>query len=194
MTVGVSNQKRFFRKVLLCWFVLLSFFPATPAAAAAETQLSREYPLKAAFLYNFVKFVDWAPERFSASNSPIVVAVLGKNPFGRELETLVKGRAVGGREIVVKNLTSTNDLAMAHVAFVSAGQELSFGSALEPSPEKGILTIGETPQATNLGAMITFVMEGDKVRFEIDTASADLAGIKISAQLLKLARSVHKKR
>lgn len=161
-------------------------------AAAADVAVSKEYRLKAAFLYNFTKFIEWPAARFADETSPVVIGVLGNNPFGDELEKVVKGRTVKGRDIVVKLVTSADEAPTTHILFVPAGEEPRL-AATDSWRKIAVVVVGESPRFAPLGGAITFKPEADKVRFTIDLAAAESVGLKISAQLLKLAVEVHRK-
>lgn len=171
----------------LILFILGLLFLGALSPARADS-ISKEYQLKAAFLYNFTKFVDWPPERFADNSSPIVIAVLGKNPFGDEMERLVKDRVVNGHPIQVRFIESADDIPSAHIIFVSARSERNFDESIFDHP--GVLTVGESSDFAERGGMIRFTLVGEKVRFEINQASSDKAGLKLSGQLLKLAMIV----
>lgn len=178
------------RCVVLMWLGLLAL--SGPTAFGADHAISKEYQLKAAFLYNFSKFVQWPPERFSDEKSPIVIAVLGNNPFGDELENAVRGRLINGRPIVVKIIDSLDQVGTAQVLFVDAKEELRLGDSLALLHRAGVLTVGETRRFAAMGGIITFTLAEDKVRFEINQLAGEQAGLKINAQLLKLATPVRK--
>ena len=162
-------------------------------ACGADADISKEYQIKAAFLYNFTKFVEWPASRFADESSPIVIAVLGDNPFGDELARLVKGRRVNGREIVIKSITDLVEAGDVHVLFVCAHNDGQLGPALDQLRADGVLTVGESDAFASAGGIVTFILVEDKVRFEINQASGEQAGLKISAQLLKLAVSARPK-
>lgn len=186
-TLAVSPWVR-----LIAWS--LALLAATGAEAAPAATASREYEIKAAFLYNFTKFVEWPAGSFPDAHAPLVIGVLGDSPFAAALERVVHDRTVNGRAIIVRRVESLAELASAHVLFVASAEEARFGS-LEPTIETSpILTVGESEFFASLGGVVTFVLQDDKVRFEVNTSSADHAGLKISAQLLKLAASVRRSR
>lgn len=172
---------------LLFGFLLL--FAALPSIANAQP-ISKEYRLKAAFLYNFTKFVSWPADRFADDTSPIVIAVLGTKPFEQELTELVKDRSVDGRPIRIRAIQSAAQLDGAHVVFLHAGEETRLPASLFDAA--GVLTVGESSDFTRRGGIITFVVADEKVRFEINQGAAEQAGLKISGQLLKLATVVRK--
>ena len=174
------------------WLALLGLvWLGTAAAVGAEVTVSKEYQIKAAFLYNFTKFVEWPTVRFVDETSPIIIGVLGENPFGDELGKIVRDRKVNGREIVVQSLASARDAGSVHLLFVTEhGEKLLDPVQARPA---GVLTVGESGQFAARGGIIRFTLAGDKVRFEINQAASEAAGLKLSAQLLKLATAVHRK-
>jgi hypothetical protein len=162
---------------------------ATDGAAAAP---GREYEIKAAFLYNFTKFVDWPAQTFANADAPIVIGVLGDSPCAQALARLVKDRKVNGRTIVVRRIASAAEAKVTQMLFVGSAQEREF-AGLEPALHSlPVLTVGESPGFATLGGAIDFVPQGDKIRFEINIDAAEHAGLKISAQLQKLAAVVHR--
>lgn len=161
------------------------------SALTLHAEVSKEYQLKAAFLYNFTKFVEWPAARFAEANSPIVIGVLGQNPFDGELDKIVSGRTVNGRAILVKLIHSADELAAVHLLFVPAGEETRLPAAAWTNA--ALVAVGESESFAALGGTITFTHEGDKLRFEINIAAAERDGLKISAQLQKLATVVRRK-
>lgn len=166
---------------------------AALGAGSLRGEVSKEYQLKAAFLYNFTKFVEWPAQRFNEAAAPIVIGVVGTNPFGDELEKIVRGRKVNGRDIVIAQFPSVEEAKVAHAVFVSAGEAKRSRKDLDALLRAGVLVVGDAAESAALGSVITFVMVEDKVRFEINLVSADQAGLTISSQLLKLATQVRRK-
>jgi len=157
----------------------------------ADQSISREYQLKAAFLYSFTKFVNWPAARFADENSPIVIGVLERNPFGDELEKIVKGRRVNGRAILVKLINTADEVSAVHLLFVPTGKEITVPAAAWRNAS--VVAVGESERFAALRGTITFVLEGTKVRFAINLESAEQSGLTISAELLKLAVDVRRK-
>jgi hypothetical protein len=120
-----------------------------------------------------------------------VIGVSGKTPLADELEKLVKDKAVNGHPLLVKRAQNPEELRACHVVFVGVGDAKRIPEIFMVLKYSSVLTVGESQQFGELGGMINFVLEGDKVRFEIDVDSASRAGLKINAQLQKLARAVH---
>jgi hypothetical protein len=161
-------------------------------AVGAHAQTSREDQIKAAFIYNFTKFIEWPAQSFTDGNAAIVIGVLGDSPMAGVLDDVVRGRKVNGRPITVRRIRSAAEAASAHVIFVSA-TDISYWTqvqaAIETSP---IVTVGESPSFIQSGGTINLVVQGDKLRFEINMTAAERSGVKISAQLQKLAAAVQR--
>jgi hypothetical protein len=159
------------------------------AVSKADSTIAREYKVKAAFIYNFAKFVEWPPQKIGSESAPLVIGVLGPNLFGDELENALKGRQINGRDIVVRQFDDVEAAKGAHLLFISVNDETKLRKALK---EYGVLTIGQSESFARNGGIITFTFEHDKLRFEINIGAAEQAGLKISAQLQKLAQTVRK--
>jgi hypothetical protein len=170
------------------------FSAGSSQGTAAETPASKEYQIKAAFVYNFTKFVEWPPNSFDDPDAPIVIAVAGKGPCAAEVERSVKDRTVNGRQILVKTVETPGAAKGAHVLFLSASEDSRLEEWLGAFRSAGTLTVGESEPFAKAGGIIRFVLEGDKVRFEINIDSAERAGLKVSAQLQKLAKSIRKQK
>jgi YfiR/HmsC-like len=157
-----------------------------PAAAAAPS--ASEYDVKAAFLYNFTKFVDWPPEAFPDPNS-LRICVLGEDPFGKSLQA-VTDEQVGGHKLIVTRTESLAKPAGCQILFISRSERERVRQILAAVKDTPVLTVGDTQGFADDGVIINFVLEGSKVRFEINTRSADRAGIRISSKLLQLAKRI----
>ena len=185
-TAGFGPARSITRRVLLGFGALLALGLAP--GSEADSVIAREYKVKAAFIYNFAKFVEWPAQKLGES-TPLVIGVLGPNPFGDELENALKGRQINGRGIVVRQFDDVETAKAAHLLFVSVNDETKLRKALK---EYGVLTIGQSESFARNGGIITFTFEHDKLGFEINVGAAEQAGLKISAQLQKLAKSVRK--
>ena len=148
-----------------------------------------EYQVKAAFLFNFAKFVDW-PESTLARNETMNVCVLGDDPFGPLLNRTVEGKTVHDRTIRVARVSEINDASQCHVLFISGSERRELPRLLPALAGMSILTVGEMASFAQSGGMIGFTTEQDRVRFEINNEAAERAGLRISSQLLKLATRV----
>ena len=149
---------------------------------------AEEYQVKAAFLYNFAKFVDW-PDDAAGSSKPLVIAVFGSDPFGPVLDQTVQGRLVRGRPVIVRRPTRIADLLPCHILFVSSAEKNRVNEILQALGGAAVLVVGEMDGFLRLGGTIAFSVEQDKVRFEINAGAARYNGLKIDSKLLVLAKT-----
>jgi len=149
-----------------------------------------EYQIKAAFLFNFAKFVEWPPEAFPGTNSPIVIGVLGPNVFGDNLEKIIHDRRVNNRPFQFKNFTSPEEAAHCHILFISSSEKDNFKKILHALNRASVLTVSETEGFIQAGGMVNFTIEDSKIRFQISDEAAKKAGLRISSKLLSLALPV----
>jgi hypothetical protein len=172
---------------------LLCCLAGVVSGAGAESPSSKEQQLKARFIYNFLKFVEWPANRFQDTNAPLIIGVTGKGSISAALETTVKGRKINGRELIVKVVNSPETAKATHLLFVAPTEDGRFDTWLSGLAGACVLTVGESDQFGKSGGIIRFMPDGDKLRFEINMDAADQAGLKISAQLQKLAKAVRRK-
>jgi hypothetical protein len=149
-----------------------------------------EYQVKAAFLFNFIKFVDWPAAQLPAG-APVTICVLGDDPFGTDLDETVEGRVVNGRRLLVRRLERARDAEPCHVLFIAGSEEARLAAVLDAVKATSILTIGDMDAFAAKGGMIQLTLSDKKVRFEINREAAERAGVRISSQLLRLATAVH---
>ena len=149
-----------------------------------------EYQIKAAYLYNFAKFVDWPADKLADGSGPILVGVMGRDPFGSLLDGAFQGKTVRGHSLEVRRVSELAELKQCHMVFISEPERRRLGEILQSLGTEGVLTIGEMRQFAEQGGMVNFTTEDNKVRLEINVGATDRAGIKISSQLLKLARVI----
>ena len=169
--------------------ILLAGGP-TPEALRAQVKSAGEYEVKAAFLYNFARYVEWPPERLPAPGEAFVVTVLGEDPFGDTLDAIVRDRTVHDRRLTVRRVARVEDVGDSQVLFISRSEAEDLPRILQRLETAPILTVGETAQFAERGGMIRFRREGERIGFDINLASSERAGLRISSQLLKLARIV----
>ena len=158
-----------------------------PGGGRAQESPPTEYQLKAAFLLNFAKFVEWPPAAFAEATSPIVLGVLGENPFGNVLEQTIRGKTINNRPLVTRVFSSSAEATNCHILFISASEKARLPEILATLRTASVLTVGETDRFTESGGMINFVRQGNKTRFQINEAAAKNVGLKISSKLLSLA-------
>jgi uncharacterized protein DUF4154 len=168
-------------------FVVAGLLLAPAAGGRAGAGDTVEYPVKAAFLFNFARFVSW-PADALASSSQVAICVLGADPFGDALDEAVAGKRVEGRPLKVRRFAGLEELEPCPVLFVSASEERHLPAILERLKGAPVLTVGNSAEFARRGGVIGFYLEGNKVRFEIDPAAAGRVGLKVSAKLLSVAR------
>lgn len=155
----------------------------------AQPAFDREYLIKAAFLYNFVKFIEWPAEVLSEASPMITICVLGEDPFGVALDS-IKEKIVKSRNLAIRRFEGLQDLAACHVLFISLSEKTRLAQVVQTFKDRSILTVSEVPGFAERGGIINFTIEKNNVRFEINVDSAERARLKISSQLLKVAKVV----
>ena len=170
----------------LCLALLLGIL----LIAGARAQTVDEYRVKAAFLYNFAKFVEWPPETFQSSTDPIAICTLGYSPYRRGLEEAVRGKTIGSRALVVRQVSDVEQASACQILFVSASERKRAAAILPELKATGVLTVGETEGFAAEGGVVNFRVEDGQVRFEVNVAAAERANLRISSKLLSLAQIV----
>ena len=163
-----------------------------PAAAQDPYGPSLEYQIKATFLYNFAKFVEWPDDKLSA-DSPILVGIYGKDPFGATLDHALRGKTVNGRVLEVRRLDGLEHVKQYHILFISSAEKKHLGRILSALGDASVMTVGESDNFAQQGGMVNFVRKESSVALEINVSAAGRARIQISSKLLKLARVVQEK-
>jgi hypothetical protein len=143
--------------------------------------------LKAAFLYNFAKFVEWPPAAFGETNSPIVIGILGEDPIRGDLERAIVGKTINNRPLEIKPFRSAADATNCHLLYIGASEKAHLKQILESLRGASVLTVGETDDFLQKGGMINFIVEKGKYRFQIKEDAAKSVHLKISSKLLSLA-------
>jgi hypothetical protein len=159
-------------------------------AQSASSVAPSEYLIKAGFTYNFAKLMQWPDRAFPQPDSPIVIGILGADPFGNTLREVLTGKNVNGRTFVVKHLKLGAELKDCNILFVTASETAHLDEIFRVVRGLPILTIGESPNFARRGGIINFVLEDDKVHFEVNVEAAKQADITISSRLLTLARII----
>lgn len=167
--------------------VLLFLGLSWPGAAVPLRAQAPEYDLKAAFLFNFARFVEWPPTAFAGDRAPLTVCVYGEDPFGPTLDAVVQGERVGERSLLVQRPDSLDDLGECHVLFVCRSEKDRLGKVMAQVAGKPVLTVADTDGFLRAGGTINFILEGSKVRFLINQEAAARSGLRISSKLMRLA-------
>ncbi len=161
---------------------------AATTAQAAPPRTSPEYQVKAAYIYNFAKFVEWPSG--SQADEPFVVTVLGADPFGRALEDAVRGKSVNGRPIVLRRAATLEEVGASQILFISDSEQPELPSILKRLATDPVLTVGDMGQFAAHGGIIGFRPEGGRIRLDISLAAAERSRLRLSSQLLQIARIV----
>ena len=173
--------------------IVLALCPAAVATAApSANEPSREYAVKAAFIFNFVQFVEWPAGAFETEDEPLVIGVLGQNPFGDALARAVQGKAVGGHPLVVRHFSDVGSLRRCHLLYAGTTDVETLRQLVVKVRTTPVLTLGESKSFLSVGGMMRFYTEEGKVRFEVNLDAARSARLRISSKLLKLARVYRK--
>jgi hypothetical protein len=164
---------------------LLAAFLLLAGPGRAQEALT-EQELKAAYLYNFAKFVEWPADAFDPPSSPLRVCVFGEDPFGRLLDGVIQGQKVGEQGLVALRPDRIAELRSCHVLFVSRSERGRVGEILASVRKANVLTVGEGEEFLDKGGMIAFVWNDKKVRFFIEKKAVAQAPFKISSRLMAL--------
>jgi hypothetical protein len=173
-------------KILCVTIIILLSLADQNLAQMNHIDYPSEYHVKAAFLYNFAKFIDWPDGTFSDPNTPIIIGVLGEDPFGVDLEKTVEGKRVKGRSFLIKRFHQLGKLEYCHILFISLSEKSNMSQILKKFNKSSILTVSETERFILDGIIINFIIHESKVRFKININAAENAGLKISSKLLRL--------
>jgi hypothetical protein len=162
-------------------------------ANSQTSDISSEYLIKAGFIYNFAQLVQWPSAAFAQTDSPIVIGILGTDPFGATIDRVIENKKLDGRSVVIKRLKwskELKDLKDCNILFIGSSEKDHLSEVINTVKWLPILTIGETPGFATRGGIINLTLEGNKVRFEVNVEAAKQANLNISSRLLALARIV----
>ena len=179
------DQRSRVRAILRAVTCLLATVSTSLAAATAL-----EYQVKAAFLLNFTRFVEWPSSAFADAQAPLEICILGKDPFGHVVDDVVKGEVVNARKIQIRRIAEPSTARTCQVLFIDPGVKdvRRILGSLAPT----VLTVSEGGSFLAEGGMIAFVVDNRRVRFDINQTAADNGTLKLSSKLLSVARSVSK--
>jgi hypothetical protein len=176
---GVSQ----FMAVSVAWVLIGA------SCLCAQQSSPTEYEVKAAYLYNFGKFVEW-PAKIATADDFFTICVLGQDPFGATLDTTITGESINGKKVVVNRIARSKDAISCRILFISSSEESQVKEILAALDQTSVLTVSDMPQFTRRGGMIQFLVEENRVRFKVNLTAAEHAGLTLSSQLLKVAISV----
>ena len=164
-----------------CLLVTSAFSFGGPTQSAP----ANEYQVKAAFLFNFAKFVSWPAQAFRDANTPLVIGVLGRDPFGSHLDDTVRGERINNRQLVVRRYHSAAEIDKCHVLFISRSESDRLDQIVAALQHRTLLIVTDA-EGGKRGVIIRFITEGNRIRFKIDAEAAKAANLTISSKLLRL--------
>jgi hypothetical protein len=174
--------------------IFLCLLVSVPLHAPAQQTLSREFQIKAVFLFNFTQFVQWPADAFSDRTSPFVIGVLGEDPFGAYLDETIMNEAVGNHKLVVERYATVEDIKNCHILFVSLANKLDVRRALDVVKGKPVLTVSDREGFARAGGgMVRLYNEAGHIRLRINVQPVTEAKLVMSSKLLSLADIVQGK-
>ena len=158
---------------------------------ADESTANLEYHVKAGFLGNFAKFIQWPATFFPKADSPYILGIVGEDPFGTIIDQAVEGFTVGDRPMLVRRFRDAMSLKFCHILFISRSQKAHLDDILAQLRETPTLTVSDMENFCEKGGMINFILIDNNIRFAINASASKKAGLKLSSSLLSLAKAIY---
>ena len=171
-------------------FMVMMMLGQASCALAQDSEASSEYLIKAGYIYNFAKLVEWPATAFAQPDSPIVIGIIGNDPFGPIIDKVLEGKKVNGHPFLIKRLKATADVKECHILFIGSSLSSHVADTIRLTRGTHILTISEIPGFADRGGIINLTLEQNKVRFEVNVDAAKEADLNISSRLLVLAKVI----
>lgn len=178
ITVGALSEKTLILAIMLI---------ASGGTMPMQNHPALEYQIKAVFLYNFTQFVEWPDDAFATADSPLVIGILGSDPFGQYLDNTIVGEAGNGHPLVVERYEEVEDIAACHILFINIADKRKLQNVLSDLEGRNILTISDVQHFARSGGILQFFEERNKIRLRINLEAAKSADLNISSKLLSLA-------
>lgn len=182
---------RYTRLQILLAAILALSVGGAPALRAQQPKAS-EFQVKAAYLYNFGRFVAWPNQNPAQASDAFEICVLGADPFGPTLDTTLASGTISGKNVTAKRISKPQDVDDCRIVFISSSEEKRLNEVLSALDKASVLTVSDIPRFSERGGMIGFILEGDRVRFDVNLSSAQSARLTLSSELLKVAVDVRK--
>jgi hypothetical protein len=176
------------RKTLRIWFVVLVLLFGNILFVPAQTYNAREYQIKAAFLFNFTQFVNWPPTAFVSDQSPLIIGILGKDPFGSYLDETVVGEKINGRSLIIQRYKSIEEVDRCHILFINLPDAKKFNDVITNLKGRNVLTVGDDPDFLQRGGMMKFFTKDNKVQIQVNLEATQAANLTVSSKLLRLVQ------
>jgi hypothetical protein len=172
-------------------FILFIFAAGSiPKLALPQNIATSEYEIKAAFIFNFAKFIEWPQKVLGETNGSFIIGILGRDPFGGALEQTIGGKTVKGKSIFIRRFRQLDDLQYCHILFISESEKDNLPAIFDKIKYESILTVGDMPEFARNGGMISLYTEENRVRFAVYIKATERANLKLSAKLLNLAKII----
>ncbi len=185
---GIRRAVRQFQRNVIAGSGLILLLCVSAIQGAAQP--SQEYQVKAVFLFNFAQFVEWPSEAFVDDQSPLIIGILGTDPFGAFLDRTIEGEKVNGHPLEVRRFKDLDQLGSCHILYAGGARLEHQELFMTLTRERHILTVGEAVQFARSGGMIRFMMQDNRIRIRINVDATKAAGLTISSKLLRLAEIV----
>ncbi len=187
--LSASDRRKWFLRVLMPLVrlaVIAILVVLTSTSAFSQARKPTEYEVKAAYLYNFGKFIKWP----ASSDPNFTICIFGSDPFGNSLDGITSGESLDGKRLAVHRINSASEAQGCRILFISRSEQGRASGVLSVVKHLPILTVSDMPDFVDDGGVIGFVMQGDRVRFQVSLPAAERAGLSLSSELLKVAVSV----
>jgi hypothetical protein len=190
----ISQRRGHRRGHLRRWLAAVAVAWALIGLSSVQGQHAKpsEYEVKATYLYNFSRFVEWPAQGVQTHSDSFAICVLGDNPFGPALNATVAQETISGKSVVAKEISAPQDAVNCSVLFISSSEAKRLKEILTSLGTASVLTVSDLPKFTQHGGMVEFILDGNKVRFEVNSATAERAGLTLSSELLKVAVNVRR--
>ena len=170
---------------IVCLFACCALRVIAGGPAKAVSTPSAEYKIKAVFLYNFAQFAEWPARTFADAHAPLIIGILGEDPFGTYLDELIKDEKIGERPLLVRRYRAIKEIAECHILFVSRSEAARLGTIIPLLKGQSVLTISDADAFTRRGGMIRFVTDNGKIRLRINVEAAKACDLTISSKIIR---------
>lgn len=179
-------EKKYLATHIRCVFLILGTLLSS--LAKGQSSSPEEYQVKAVFLYNFTRFIEWPATSFNSSSSPFVIGIIGGNPFGSFLEEAIKDESVGMHKIIIRHYSDFNLIGDCHILFINYKDKEMIKQTLAAVKDKNILTVNEWQRFVEIGGMVQFINEGNRIKLIINNNAVKSARMQASSKLLSVAQ------
>ncbi|HXL72628.1 MAG TPA: YfiR family protein, partial [bacterium] len=157
---------------------------------SAQTPISKEYQIKAVFLFNFVQFVQWPADTFTAPDEPFCIGILGDDPFGDFMDKTIEGEKINGHPLIIRRYTAVEEVQDCQILFISSSETPKMAGILDTLKTRSILTVSDADDFIKNGGIIRFFTEDNKIHLRINLEAAKSVNLTISSEVLRLSNIV----